>query len=184
MAKITTSAYNMKKVFKIFKKNFPILSIARFCQIKWWIYRHLSIIAKLKKKRKKKKKNWIQYLVWGYNVGNVTWDLGEHRLLLVPSPETLVCYFPTRARFGVVCLFCFVLLRGGCFGSVHRRRFSFHVCVCLKVSFLHFRRPFFPCCTCQFLLDYCTAVSAHEMFFCFSYDWWDKSLIVCNCCCC
>ncbi len=75
-------------------------------------------------------------------MGNVTWGLGEHWLLLVPSPETLVCYFTTRARCGIVFWFCFVARR--LFGSVHRRRFSFHVCVCLKVSFLHFIRPFFP----------------------------------------
>lgn len=161
----------MKKVFKIFYFlfTFHILSIAKFCQIKSWIYRHLSIIAKFKKKRKNKNKNWIQDLVWGYSVGNVTWDLGEHWLLLVPSPETLVCYFTTRARCGIVFWFCFVarrLLRFGasatiflpCLRVFEGQLLAFYTALLSLTAPISFYWIIAP----PFLPTKC--------FFCFSYD--------------
>jgi len=133
---------------------------------------------KIEKKRKKKKKKWIQYLVWGYNVGNVTWDLGEHWLLLVASPETLVCYFSTRVRFGIVCLFCFVARRLLWFGASAT---IFLPCLCVfEGQFLAFYTA---------LLSLAAPISFYwiiappflptKCFFCFSYGWWDKRLFVC-----
>jgi len=74
----------MKKVFKIFYFlfTFHILSIAKFCQIKSWIYRHLSIIAKFKEKREREKKKLDPRHSLGIQCGER--DLGS-RGTLAPS---------------------------------------------------------------------------------------------------